>query len=248
MEWQDDGIVLMARPHGENDAILSLLTCGHGRAAGLLRGGQGRRWRGLLQPGNRVRARWRARLAEHLGSYTCELDRAEAGGLLDEPSRLAALMAACALVEVALPERAPHPRLFDAFRRLLDALPGDDWAAHYVRWEIELLAELGFGLDLTCCATTGRTEGLAFVSPRTGRAVSTDGAGIWRDRLLALPAFLVEQGSAPPPADVLAGLELTGHFLLREVFEPIGQSIPPARTRLIDRLRQSATTSSIRRP
>jgi DNA repair protein RecO (recombination protein O) len=248
MEWQDDGIVLMARPHGENDAILSLLTRGHGRAAGLLRGGQGRRWRGLVQPGNRVRVRWRARLAEHLGSYTCELDRAEAGALLDEPSRLAALTAACALVEVALPERAPHPRLFDAFRRLLDALPGDDWAAHYVRWEIELLAELGFGLDLTCCATTGRTDELAFVSPRTGRAVSTDGAGIWRDRLLALPAFLVEPGGTPPAADVLAGLELAGHFLLREAFEPIGQPLPPARTRLIDRLRQSSTTSSIRRP
>lgn len=248
MEWLDDGIVLAARPHGESDAILSLLTYAHGRASGLVRGGQGRRWRGLVQSGNRLRVRWRARLAEHLGSFTCELDRAEAGRLLDEPSRLAALMAACALAEAALPERAPHPQLFEMFCGLLDGLPGADWARDYVRWEIAFLAELGFGLDLTSCATTGRLDDLAYVSPRTGRAVSRAGAGPWRDRLLALPEFLVQPDVQARPEDILSGLELAGHFLLREVFTPVGQALPPARTRLIDRLRQASTTSSISRP
>lgn len=248
MEWHDDGIVLAVRPHGESDVILSLLTGGHGRATGLLRGGQGRRWRGLVQPGNRVRVRWRARLSDHLGHFTCELDRAEAGSLLDEPARLAALMSACTLTEAALPERAPHPRLYQAFCHLLDALHGDAWASTYVRWEIALLAELGFGLDLTACAATGQADNLAYVSPRTGRAVSAGAAGPWRDRLLPLPAFLVEPGRVADAGAVLAGLELAGHFLLREVFAPIGQILPPARTRLIDRLRRSATTSSIPRP
>jgi len=248
MEWQDDGIVLAGRPHGESDVILSLLTRDHGRAAGLLRGGQGRRWRGLVQPGNRVRVRWRARLADHLGHFTCELDRAEAGGLLDDPARLAALISACALAEAALPERAPHPQLHAAFCHLLDALHGEAWARDYVRWEIALLAELGFGLDLSACAATGSADNLAYVSPRTGRAVSAGAAGRWRDRLLPLPAFLVEPGRAADAADILAGLDLAGHFLWREVFAPIGQVLPPARTRLIDRLRRTATTSSIRRP
>jgi len=248
MEWQDDGIVLAARRHGENDVILSLLSHGHGRAAGLLRGGQGRRLRGIAQIGNRLRVRWRARLADHLGSFSCELDRAEAGGLLDEPSRLAALMAAAALTEAALPERAPHPGLFDALGALLVALRGDDWPRRYVHWEMALLAELGFGLDLSRCAATGRTDDLAFVSPRTGRAVSRDGAGAWRDRLFALPRFLIVPEHAAGPDDLLRGLDLTGHFLLREVFAPVGRPLPPARARLIDRLRHVGAASSITRP
>jgi DNA repair protein RecO (recombination protein O) len=202
----------------------------------------------MTEPGNRLAIRWRARLSEHLGQFTCELVRAEAARLLDDPLRLSALLAACALGETALPERAPHPRLFDAFGELLDALPGNDWARAYVRWEIALLAELGFGLDLSACAATGRASGLAYVSPRTGRAVSMEGAGPWRDRLLPLPAFLVAPDREARSVDIQAGLALSGHFLQREVFAPVGQTLPPARARFIDRLRTLATISSICRP
>ena len=160
MEWSDSGIVLSARRHGEHAAVVSLLTAHHGRHAGLVHGARGRRGRGLYQPGNTLAARWQARLPEHLGRYTCELVRARAGVLLDDPPRLAALAAVCALSDATLPERHPYPRVYTAALRLLDAIEaGERWAETVVRWELALLGELGFGLDLSACAADGGNAG-----------------------------------------------------------------------------------------
>ena len=244
MEWSDTGIVLSARRHGENAAVVSLLTEHHGRHAGLVHGARGRRGRGLYQPGNTLTARWQARLAEHLGRYTCELVRARASLLLDEPARLAALAAVCALTEATLPERHPYPQVYGALGHLLDALEASErWAETVVRWELVLLRELGFGLDLTSCAATGAVEDLAYVSPRSGRAVSREAAAPYRDKLLRLPPFLArpeDDATSAATADIVAGLRLTGWFLEKHVFAEQGGRMPPARERFIDRLQAGA--------
>lgn len=236
MEWQDEGIVLAVRKHGESSAIVSLLTAAHGRHAGLVRGGASRRLRGVLQPGNTVSASWRARLEEHLGAYTVEPLHSGAG-LYDRPGPLAALTSAAALVEAALPERAPHPGMYHALAGLIDALDRPDWAESYVRWELLLLADLGFGLDLSSCAATGANDGLAYVSPKTGRAVSLSAGEPWRGRLLPLPRFLSPQGGPADAEQVLEGLRLTGWFLERHVFAPHDRTTPHARERLVTHLR-----------
>lgn len=235
MDWTDEGIVLAARRHGESALVLSLLTHGHGRHAGLVRGGAGRRSRALYEPGNRVRATWKARLSEHLGNYACELVAADAARLLDDPARLAALASACALSEAALPEREPHPGAFASLAALIQALPGPGFAAAYVRWELALLTELGFGLDLGRCAATGVAEGLTYVSPRSGRAVSEGAAEPYRDRLLKLPRFLIGD-AAPGPGELIEGLRLTGHFLAEHAFTARPGGVPAARARLVERL------------
>jgi DNA repair protein RecO (recombination protein O) len=238
MEWRDSGIVLAARRHGETSAVVSLLTERHGRHAGLVRGGMGRRARGVYQPGNEVAAHWRARLADHLGHFTCELVRARAGPLLDQPLPLAALAAACAVVEAALPERHPYPALHAGLLSLLDALADDErWPEAYARWELALLGELGFGLDLTACAASGVTENLIYVSPRSGRAVSGEAGARYRDRLLPLPPFVRDGGTAAAGSEeVAAGLKLTGWFLSRHVFADHGGRTPAARDRFVERL------------
>src|SRR5437899_9771394 len=182
MEWRDTGFVLGARRHGESALIAELLTSEHGRHAGLVRGGQSPRRRALLQPGNLLAASWRGRLPEHLGTLEVELLRAHAGALLDDPDRLAALGAATALLSAALPEREPHGNLYRSFAGLLEALDSGDWPKAYIVWELELLAGLGFALDLTCCAATGATDDLAYVSPRTGRAVSCEAGQPYHDK------------------------------------------------------------------
>ena len=243
MEWSDTGIVLSARRHGENAAVVSLLTKHHGRHAGLVHGARGRRARGLYQPGNTLTARWQARLAEHLGRYTCELVRARASLVLDDPPRLAALAAVCALTEATLPERLPYPQVYGATERLLDTLEASErWAESVVYWELALLAELGFGLDLSACAATGAVEGLAYVSPRSGRAVSQEAAAPYAEKLLPLPPFLVqpEDTGATPAADIVAGLRLTGWFFEKHVFDGQGGRMPAARERFIDRLQPGA--------
>ncbi len=232
MEWSDDGIVLVARRHGETSAILSLLTLGHGRHAGLVRGGASKRWRGVLQPGNEITATWRARLEEHLGAYTLEPVRSHAV-LYDKPGPLAALTSACALVEMALPERAPHGGLFESLRALLGLLDEALWAESYVRWELTLLADLGFGLDLGACAATGVNDGLAYVSPKSGRAVSLSAGEPWRDKLLALPEFLAPGGGDPDAGQIAEGLALTGWFLEAHVFGPHDMTTPDSRERLV---------------
>jgi len=237
MEWRDEGLVLSVRRHGESNLVLSLLTREHGRHAGLVRGGGGRRGASIYEIGNRLSAVWRGRLPEHLGSFACEVQAQNAARLLDEPLRLAALTAAAAVAEAALPEREPHPRTFEGLSALVAELLAEreatQWAARYVRWEVDLLSELGFGLDLGRCAVSGATKDLAYVSPASGRAVSEDAAGAWRDRLLPLPAFLVG-GEADMPA-IRQGLALTGLFLERHALA----RLPAARARLLSRLQRA---------
>jgi DNA repair protein RecO (recombination protein O) len=242
MEWDDSGILLSARPQGETAAIAILMTRDHGRHAGLVHGGQSRRLGGLLQPGNQLSANWQARLAEQLGTWRLELEKATAAGLLDEPARLAALASACALTEAGVAEREPHPALYEGLAALLQTLGGEAWAEAYVYWEIGLLGEIGFGLDLSSCAVTGSADDLTHVSPRTGRAVSAEAAAPYRERLLPLPGFLVGRG-AGGPEEVLTGLALTGHFLERHVFALRHEPVPPARDRFVERYRRTYTTS-----
>jgi DNA repair protein RecO (recombination protein O) len=237
MEWTDDGIVLSTRKHGETSAILALMTRDHGRHLGLVRGGTSKRVRGVLQPGNRLHVRWRARLSEHLGTYTCEMTGAAAAGLLRDRRRLAALSAACAVAESTLPEREPHPKVFEDLARLLAGLADEAWPAAYVRWEINLLAELGFGLDLSVCAATGANDQLVYVSPKSGRAVSLAAGEPYRTTLLPLPGFLLDGGPAGGPSEIADGLRLTGYFLERNVYRLLDRGLPPARARLADRLK-----------
>jgi DNA repair protein RecO (recombination protein O) len=245
MEWHDRAFVLAARRHGENSVVVELLTEQHGRHAGLVRGGQSPKLRAVLQPGNEVAAVWRGRLSEHLGTVACELVRPHAAGLLDDPDRLAGLTAAAALVAAALPEREPYPDVFASFGSLLRALDSAaDWPASYVGWERDLLADLGFGLDLDRCAAYGVTTDLAYVSPRTGRAVSRAAGLPYRDRLLILPRFLW----CDEPADrrqIELGMMLTEHFLVRHVFQAQGGTLPAARTRLAERIRRAATAGTM---
>lgn len=237
MDWIDDGIVLSVRRHGENALIVSLLTRDHGRHAGLVRGGSGTRTRGLYQPGNLLRAQWRARLAEHLGTWSCELARSYAAAHLQAPLPLLALSAATTLLDMAVPEREPVGHLFGTLESLLDALGKPGWPVRYVRWELDLLAEIGFGLDLSRCAATGARDGLAFVSPKTGRAVSASAAEPWRSRLLPLPAFLLDGAEdGVPPGDLADGLALTGFFLRRHLIGDGARGLPAARQRLAEGL------------
>ena len=239
MDWTDQGIVLSARRHGESGVIAMLLTRHHGRHAGLARGNRIRR---ALLPGTHVDAHWRARLAENLGSYSLEPSASPAASVIDDPCRLAALASACALLETAVPERQAYPGVFDGLAALLEMLDGPVWDAAYVQWEIGLLAALGFGLDLGRCAATGRNDDLAYVSPRTGRAVSLAAAEPYRDKLLQLPGFLIGRGGGDP-SEVIDGLALTGHFLQRWVYAQAHQPIPAARERYVERYRKMATTS-----
>lgn len=236
MEWNDEAIVLSVRRHGEGSAVAHLLTRNHGRHAGFVRGGAGKEGRGTLQPGNEVTAWWRGRLVEQLGHFRCELTHAHAAMVLDDAGRLCCLGAACAVTDTVLPERDPNEAAYAGLAALLDALPGAEWPAAYVRWELALLGALGFGLDLAACAASGVTENLAYVSPRSGRAVSARAGAPYSERLLPLPGFLRDGGPAAT-ADVAAGLRLTGHFLHHHVLAPQNAAMPAARLRLVDRFR-----------
>ncbi|HUF44053.1 MAG TPA: DNA repair protein RecO [Aestuariivirgaceae bacterium] len=237
MHWSEEAVVLGVRRHGETSAIVDLLTRGHGRHLGLVRGGRSRRARPVLQPGNLVLANWRARLEDQLGTFTVEPVAMRAAGLIADPFKLAGLTSLTGLSQV-LPEREPHPRLYDALSVALAALDDDEvWPAVLARFELGLLDELGFGLDLTCCAATGAQDDLVFVSPRTGRAVSAAAGAPYRDRLFALPGFLRDaRPGRPRPEEVIAGLRLTGHFLQRHILEPRDLAAPGARALLIERL------------
>ena len=234
MEWEAPAIVLDARPFGEGDALVAVMTETHGLHRGLARGGASRTKAALWQPGNLIQARWVGRLAEQLGSFTAEMVHPVAALVMDDRLALAMLSAACAVAEGALPEREPHPRVFDGLLHLLARLPqGQEMLAEFVRWETVLLGDLGYGLDLSACAVTGATSGLAFVSPRSGRAVTREGAGEFADRLLPLPGFLVG-GNIAEAADWRAGLALTGHFLARDAFGHHHKPLPPARHMLYE--------------
>ena len=237
MEWREDGILLTARRHGEAAALIEAFTHGHGRHAGIVAGGGGRRLRPVLQPGAVLDLTWRARRADALGSFRVEARAAPWRALLDDADALAALTSATALLSFALPERAPYPRLFALSEALIGALGAEpDWPARYLRWELALLAETGFGLDLSACTVTGAREGLAYVSPRTGRAVSAGAAGGYAPRLLPLPACLAGE-TAGTPGEVAAGLRTTGHFLHHHLAPALGERpLPAARARLVARL------------
>ena len=259
MDWQDDGIILSARRHGESGVIAVLLTENHGRHAGMVRGGTSATKRGILQPGNRVRAEWRGRLAEHLGAFALDPMVATAAQVMDSPMKLAGLSAAAAVAEQSLPEREPHPRVYDGFAALITTLGMEElgiaWVAAYVRWELGLLADLGFGLELESCAATGTVEQLSYVSPRSGRAVSRSAGAPYHDKLLCLPKFLGGTGLAVGDGqqdfdedaklrhDLAAGLALTGYFLETHVFGVHGQTSPPARARFVERFNRSDTIS-----
>jgi len=240
MQWSEEGVVLGVRRHGETSAIADLLTRGHGRHLGLVRGGRSRKSRPVLQPGNLVIAGWRARLEDQLGTFTVEAVEMRAANLIDDSFKLAGLSTLTGWSQV-LPEREPHPRLYDALTVALAALDDDAmWPAVLVRYELGLLDELGFGLDLSRCAATGAAEDLVYVSPRTGRAVSAAGGAPYRERLLALPAFLRDADAGQPGSEeVIAGLRLTGHFLQRHVLQPRELAAPGARALVIDRLAKS---------
>ncbi len=237
MEWQAPAVVLDVRPHGEASAVVTLLTEAHGRHAGLAKGGASRAQAALWQPGNLVEVRWVGRLAEQLGALSGEIVHAAAALAMEDALALGVLRAATAVADGALPEREAHPRIFHGLVAVIAQLARGTEAAlpELVRWEADLLADLGYGLDLARCAVTGSAEDLAFVSPRSGRAVSRGAAGEWAGRLLALPPFLLGQGPSGP-ADWLAGLRLTGHFLARDVFGTHHKPLPAAREMLADRV------------
>lgn len=243
MEWSDAAVILSVGKYGEHHALVDLLAREHGRWRGLVRGGGGRRLAGVLQPGNTVTARWRARLDAQLGNFLLETQRARAGAVMGVASRLAGLSAACATLAVILPERESHRPTYEALTHVLEllldpAMDRADWGAALVRLELGVLGELGYGLDLARCAATGAHEDLVYVSPRSGRAVSAAAGRPYRDKLLALPPFLLgRQASSPDTAEVREGLELTGFFLERHILAPHGRHLPPARRRLTDLFR-----------
>jgi DNA repair protein RecO (recombination protein O) len=235
MQWTDEGIVLGTRRHGEGSAIVELMTREHGRHLGLVRGGAGTRLKPILQPGNSVSATWRARLDEHLGNYTIEGLTLRTATLLMSAHAVYGVTHLAALCRL-LPERDPHEAVFSELEETIARLADPRVAAALVvRFELMLLAELGFGLDLSECAATGLSEELIYVSPKSGRAVSRSAGEPWRERLLRLPSFLSEGvlDDLPSPEDVQAGFALTGHFFTRHVLEPRGQALPDARERFI---------------
>ncbi|MDO5647709.1 DNA repair protein RecO [Paracoccus sp. (in: a-proteobacteria)] len=236
MEWQAPGTLIARRAHGENAVIIDVLTAQHGRHSGIVPGGASQKRAAMLQPGAHLDLKWRARHADQLGTFSVEPIRLRAGLMADALS-LAGLNAVSALLVFALPERDPHPSLVMKTDALLDAMDrGDDWAMDYLHWEMQLLTEMGFGLDLDQCAVTGARDGLAYVSPKSGRAVSRAGAGEWADRLLPLPDILGGAGDnrGNPLRDALT---ITGHFLrTRIAAELVGRPLPAARDRLVAKL------------
>jgi DNA repair protein RecO (recombination protein O) len=239
MEWSDEGVVLSVRAHGETAAVAELLTRAHGRHLGLVHGGRSRKLRPVLQIGNHVDATWKARLADNLGHFGVELRQGFAAPLMEDAAALAAITSLASLARL-LPERDPHANLFEITLFVLGYL--DDpavWPALLVRWEIALLDELGFGLDLGTCAATGGTADLIYVSPRSGRAVSAQAGEPYKERLLTLPAFLRGGPAAQvSQADILDGLALTGFFLEARALAPHGLAMPEARGRLAGYLRR----------
>lgn len=231
IRWRDEGLLLSVRRHGEGAAILEVFTEGHGRHAGVAPGGGSRRQAPLLQPGAQLSVEWSARLEAHIGSWRAEPVRSRAAALMGDRAALAAMGSVAALSLAFLPERAPHPALYARTVSLADALGEDpDWPALYALWELALLSELGFGLDLSSCAATGATEDLAWISPKSGRAVSREAGAPWAARLLPLPRLFLGQGEAP---DVAAALRVTGHFLDARAAPAFGlERAPEARARL----------------
>ncbi len=222
MEWKDQGIVIGTRKHGETSLIVEIMTRDHGRHLGLVRGGRSRRKQPFLQPGNSVEASWRARLDEHLGTWQLEPTELRAAQLMETPTGIFGIQTLAAHLRL-LPERDAHQHLFEALEVVLSHLQDPPVAAALLaRFELAILDDLGFGLDLTKCAVSGSTQDLTHVSPKTGRAVCREVAEPWLDKLLPLPVFLLAGGnrSETGKEDIMAGYNLAGHFLARHVYEP----------------------------
>lgn len=240
MDFADDAFVLAARGHGDTGAVVELLTAQHGRRSAYVAGGASRRMRPFLQPGARVTVEYRARTSDHLGGARLEPVGEGPSALFDDALALSGLGAAAAVAQGALPEREPHPGVFLAFEALVGAFVAPEvWPAVFVRFEAGLLDDLGFGLDLSRCASTGTTDDLVWVSPRTGRAVSAQAGAPYADKLLALPPFMLGAQAGLAAGDVKAGFDLTGHFLEQFVFHPLNRPLPPARTWMLDRLAEA---------
>jgi DNA repair protein RecO (recombination protein O) len=241
MEWSDDALIISTRRHGETSMIATLLSRENGRYAGLVRGGAGKYKRGIMQTGNLVRAQWRARLPEHLGNFTCEMARPLAAEAMNNPLHLMALSSACSVCATVLPEREPHASIYDGLLVLLENLNVEDWLSLYVKWEMGLLGELGFGLDLSECAATGASDDLIYISPKSGRAVSSSAGKPYKDRLLTLPPFLLESGrAATSNTEIQEGLQVTGFFLNLHAYAENGQSQPDARNRFVQAVSNKA--------
>ncbi len=241
--WKDQGIVLSARLHGENGAVVSMLTESRGRHCGYVRGAHSARLRALLQPGSLVNAEWQSRVSDSLGNFRLEQVRDYGAEAAMDALKLSALMSACSLCDAALPEREAHPGMFHGLKALLDIFAQDVWGAAYIFWEIALLRELGFRLDLNACAGGGNAASLAYVSPRTGRAVSREAGEPYKDKLLPLPVFLApgtgrmkQDEAGEDDEELLKGLRMTGYFLENWVFVHAVQGMPEARRRFQDRL------------
>lgn len=227
--------MLSTRRHGENAAIIEVFTPEQGRHAGVVRGGTSRKIAPILQPGAQLDVAWRARLADHIGAFTVEPVRSRAAIVMGDRQALAGLNAVTGLLSFCLPEREPHPALYTRSEQLLDLLDQTElWPLAYLRWELSLLEEMGYGLDLSSCAVTGSVEDLTYVSPKSGRAVSRGAAGIWADRLLPLPDVLRGVGDAPD-AEIAAAFRTTGHFLHAHLAKNLGDKpLPEARARFVD--------------
>ena len=239
MQWTDEGIVLGVRRHGETSVILELMTHERGRHLGLVRGGTGTRLRGVLQPGNSLRATWRARLDDHLGNYAVEGTNLRAAGFLSAAHAVHGVTHLAALCRL-LAEREPHVRIHGALEAILDALDDRSAVAPMIaRFELDFLAELGFGLDLSSCVATGETADLIYVSPRSGRAVSRAAGEAYRDKLMRLPGFLRTDDEPVSAADLADAFVLTGFFLERHAFAPRGLALPEARARFVAAISRS---------
>ena len=238
MEWQDTGLVLAVRRHGEADVVLEVITPAHGRHCGYVKGGAGRRKRGELQPGNLLKVTWRSRIEENLGRFTTELMHSPLGIILEQPKRLAAMSAMCSMLSSALAEREAHLSLYEGFKGFIAVLENEEVdltvvASSLVRMEAAVLQEMGFGLDLSECVSTGALDNLIYVSPKSGRAVSADAGAPYKTRMLPLPAFLLDNSADTTLADCHAGMELTGFFLARHVWQVAGKEMPQARSRFM---------------
>lgn len=238
MIWTDLAIVLSTRKHGENSIIVSVLSKHHGRHKGLVRNGAGKRLAPLLQAGNLLHVQWKARLDEHLGTFQIEMEKPYGAQAISQRSQLRHLNAACAVCDTCLIEREPVESIFGATLILLEMLDQPNlWPELYLRWELGLLSELGYGLDLSCCAATGQTGDLIYVSPKSGRAVSREAGEPYKNKLLDLPRYLLVDEVKPRKKDLLIGFKLTEHFLERCLLSPQNKKLPAARTRFVDRLR-----------
>ncbi len=240
LEWQDNGIILSVRSHGETGGIASILTCNHGRAMGYVYGATSTKIRGVLEPGNLVSIHWKAKSHDQLGTFTPELEKSHAAEIMEDPVKLTAMQSACTLADKTLPEREKHTNIYEGTKALMASFATDAWAPTYIYWELGLLREIGFALDLSKCVVTGAAGNLIYVSPKSGCAVSAAAGEPYKKKLLSLPPFLHGKEGFKE-SDILDGLKLTGHFLLHRVFSQSNSNLPEPRIRLEEKIKNTVS-------